>query len=362
MKKATVIITATVIAICVGLITWKLIANKKEIDSKMVVKSTIESISVTTAPVQKQSIKTSLSLTGVTEANQIVMVASKATGEITEINFRMGDYVSKGQVLARVDDAYAKFTLENAKINYGKYKEDVQRYQTLREGDAVSETQLRDIKVSYENAKIQLEQAQRQLEDTYIRAPFSGYITSREVDLGKFVNVSTPIAGIADISGLKVVVSVPESNVYELKKGQTVAVNTSIYAGVTFTGKVAHISPQGDNSHSHPVEITLPNSKENPLKSGTYVNISVEMEEAQPMLFIPRDAIVSSVKDPSVYRVEGNVAKLVRITTGRDYENKIEVLHGLQEGDKVVVSGQINLMDGATVSEIGNLALTSRNQ
>jgi len=59
---------------------------------------------------------------------------------------------------------------------------------------------------------------------------------------------------------------------------------------------------------------------------------------------------VSSVKDPAVYRIEGNIAKLVKITTGKDYENSIEVLEGLREGDKVVVNGQINLMDGASVS------------
>lgn len=350
MKK--IIITVAVIVVSAGLITWKLYANKKEINSKAEVKTTVESIAVTTADVQKQSSATGVSLTGVTEANQTVMVSSKASGEITEINFKLGDFVSKGQVLARVDDTYTKFALENAKVNFGKFKEDVQRFQTLREGDAVSETQLRDMKVGYENAKIQLDQAQRQVEDTYIRAPFSGYITSREIDLGKFVGVSTPIAGIADISSLKVVVAVPESNVYDLKNGQTVSVTTPIYSGVTFTGKIAHISPQGDNSHSYPVEIALSNSQQNPLKSGTYVDVSIDMGKSQPMLSIPRDAIVSSVKAPSVYRVEGNVARLVKITTGRDYENNIEVLNGLQEGDKVVVSGQINLVDGAKVSII----------
>ena len=356
MKK--IIVTVAILIVCAGLITWKLFANKKEINSKAEVKTTIENIAVTTADVQKQSSETGLSLTGVTEANQTVMVASKASGEITQINIKLGDFVTKGQILARVDDTYAKFALENAKVNYGKFKEDVQRYQTLREGDAVSETQLRDIKVAYENAKIQLDQAQRQLEDTYIRAPFSGYITSREVDLGKFVGISTPIAGIADISALKVVVAVPEAGVYSLKNGQSVAITTPVYSGVNFAGKIAHISPQGDNSHSYPVEITLPNSNQNPLKSGTYVDVSIDMGKTQPMLFIPRDAIVSSVKDPSVYRVEGNMVKLIKITTGRDYENNIEVLHGLQEGDKVVVSGQINLMDGATVSVIGSTQRT----
>lgn len=352
MKKGTIIIIVAVIVICAGLITWRLIANKNEIDSHNVVKTAVESIAVTTVDVQKQSTHSNLSFTGITQANQIVRVASKASGEITAVNFKLGDYISKGQVLARVDDAYAKFSLENAKINYGKFEEDLKRYKTLREGDAVSETQLRDIQVGYDNAKVQLDQAQRQLEDTYIRAPFSGYITSREVDLGQFVGVSTAIAEIADISELKVIVSAPESSAYELKKGQPVSINSSIYPGITFTGKIAHISPQGDNSHSYPIEISLPNSKENPLKSGTYVNVSVDMAETRPGMFIPRDALVSSVKEPSVYRVVGNIAKLVKITTDRDYEDKIEIINGLQEGDKVVISGQINLTDGVAVSEI----------
>ncbi len=352
MKKIITIVT--ILLVVTGLISWKLVANKKEIDSKAEVKVTTEAIAVSVAEVQKQSAESTLNLTGITEANQVVMVASKASGEITAIHFKLGDYVAKGQVLARVDDTYAKLNLENARINYNKYKEDVQRYQTLREGDAVSETQLRDIRVAYESAKIQLEQTQQQLDDTYIRAPFSGYITSREVDLGKYVNVATAIAGMADISELKVLLSVPESSAYALQKGELVSVSTQVYSGTTFTGKIAHISPQGDNSHSYPVEVALPNSKEYPLKAGTYVDVSIDMGKTQEMLFIPRDAIVSSVKDPSVYRIENGIARLVKITTGRDHASSIEVLHGLQQGDQVVVNGQINLMDGAKISVIAN--------
>jgi RND family efflux transporter MFP subunit len=248
-----------------------------------------------------------------------------------------------------VDDTYTRFALENATINHNKYKEDIQRFETLRAGDAVSETQLRDVKIAYESTKVQLEQVSRQLEDTYIRAPFGGYITSKDIELGKFVNISAPIASIADISELKVLLSVTEANVYRLQKGQPVTITTQIYPGVTFAGRIAHISPQGDNAHSYPVEISLPNSTQHPLKAGTYVNVSIDMGSMQRVLSIPRDAIVSSVKDPAVYRIENNIAKLVKITTGKDYENIIEVLQGLDEGDQVVVNGQINLMDGASV-------------
>jgi RND family efflux transporter MFP subunit len=348
MKKG--IIATAVIVLIGSLMAWQLFANKQEIDSRKEVKVNNESIAVTIAEVGKQSIGTNVSLTGSTEANQVVKIASKTSGEIVQINFKLGDYVSKGTVLARVDDTYTKLAVDNAKINYNKYKEDVERYQILRVGDAVTETQLRDMKIAFENARIQLEQAQRQLEDTYIRAPFSGYITSKDVDLGKFVSVSTPIAEIADISELKVVVSVSESNVYNLQKGQQVSVNTPIYPGISFPGKIVHISAKGDNSHSYPIEISLANSKEHPLKAGTYVDIAINSGESQPALCIPRDAILSSVKDPTVYRVEDGVATLVKITTGKSYDSYLEVTSGLNEGDKVITTGQINLMDGARVA------------
>ncbi len=352
MKK--ILISVSVVLLLGGLMAWKLMANKAEIDSHKVVKVTSESIAVTVAEVAMQSAEKTLSLVGTAEAMQDVMVASEAAGKITEVNFKLGDYVTKGQVLARVDDRYKKLALDNAKISYGKFEEDVKRYQTLREGDAVSKTQLRDIKVGYENARIQLEQAQKQLEDTYVRAPFSGYITSKEVDLGKFVNASSPVAGIADISQLKIALSVSESNVYNLRQGQRVAVTTPVYPNATFDGVIASISPKGDRAHAYPVEITLANNRQYPLKSGTYVNISIDMGKTQPMLTIPRDAIVSSVKDPSVYLVEGDNVRLVKIITGQDHGKKLEVLQGLKSGDQVVTSGQINLMDGASVSVIRN--------
>ena len=350
MKK--IIITTAVIVLIGGLITWRLVANKQEIDSKKEVVTTNTTIAITVAEVKRELVGMGISLNGTTEARQSVKVSAKAGGEITEINFKLGDYVAKGAVLARVDDTYSKLALEIAKINYAKYEEDVRRYQALREGDAVTETQLRDIRIAYDNAKIQLEQAQKQWEDTYIRAPFSGYITSKEVDLGKYVNVSMPIAGIADISELKVVLSVSESNVYNLRVGQPISVSTQIYPGATFQGKVAHISPQGDNAHTYPIEISLPNSREYPLKAGTYVDAAINMGDSHPVLLVPREAIVSSVKDPSAYLVEGNAVKLIKITTGKDYGDKIEVIQGLRESDRVVVNGQINLMDGAQVSII----------
>jgi RND family efflux transporter MFP subunit len=296
----------------------------------------------------------SLNLVGTAMPDKEVTVAAETSGRIVQVNFKLGDFVNAGSVLAKVDDTYKRLAYETALLNYNKFEEDYERYQVLRQGDAVTETQLRDMRMAYENAKIQLENAQKQLDDTKIVAPFSGLITSRNTEVGAFVNMGTPIAGIADISQLKITLSVSESNVYQLQRGQTVSVKTDIYPDMIYTGTIANISPKGSAVHTYPVEITIANTGKNPLKAGTYVNVQVDLDENVKSLMIPRDAIVSSVKDPSVYVVNNGIAQLTKINTGQNHDTYLAVTSGLNAGDQVVTNGQINLSDGVNVSIIKN--------
>ena len=353
MKKRAIIILILVIITVV--ITYTLLSNKKVIDSRKEVQTIDHLVAVNVANVEWRDIDGELQFVGTTEAAKEVVVAAEASGKIVKINFKLGDYVNAGTVLAEVDATYRQLAYENAKLNYDKFKEDLERFQNLRKGEAVTETQLRDMRVGFENASIQLEQAKKQLEDTRVVAPFSGYIISRNTELGAWVNVGTPIAGIADISQLKVVFVVSESNVYELSKGQQVSVTTDIYSGVVYNGVISNISPKGTQAHTYPVEITIPNNNKNaPLKAGTYVNVSVNNTKTGKVLMIPRDAIISSIKEPSVYVVEDENVKLVRIFLGRSYDAYLEVVSGISEGEKVVVNGQINLTDGSRISVVEN--------
>ncbi len=351
MKKTT-IITSAVIVVLLGLMTWTLATNKKVIDTRKEVKTTQSDIAVTVAPVQMKETNGDLELVGTAQPSKEVSVASETSGKIVQVNFRMGDFVAKGKVLAKIDDTYKRLAYENAKLTYDKSKDDYQRNLTLHKGDAISDTQLRDIKMTFDNAAIQLENAKKQWDDTKIVAPFSGYITSQNTELGAYVNAGTVVAGIADIAKLKVVLDVAESTAYELRQGQQINVTTDVQPGAEYKGTIANISPQASTSHTYPVEVLIPNNGKNKLKAGTYVNVSVNMGKSGKALMIPRDAIVSSVKDPSVYIIEGQVAKLVKITTGRNFNSSLEVVSGLKESDKVVTNGQINLTDGAKVSVI----------
>jgi RND family efflux transporter MFP subunit len=344
-----IIITITVILIILIAIVVKLAGNKKEINTRSEVKTTENKVSVTVATAELKETGGLLQLVGKAEPYREVTVASETSGKIVELDFKMGDFVSKGAVLTKVDDTYKRLACETAQINHDKFKEDYEKFQVLRQGDAVTDNQLRDMRIGYEMAVIQLENAKKQLDDTKITAPFSGYITSKITELGAFVNMGTPVAGIADISLLKVQLMVSESDVYQLHTGMEAQIFTDVLPDIRFKANISGIGQRGTSAHTYPVEIIITNHPQNPLKAGTYVNVSITTGDTGKKLMIPRDAIVSSVKDPAVYRIEGTIAKLVKITTGKDYENNIEVLQGVQEGDQVVVNGQINLMDGASV-------------
>jgi RND family efflux transporter MFP subunit len=351
MKKKTIIIVATIVVL-LGAMAITLASNKKIIDENKEVKTTETNVAVTLASTEMKETNANLELVGTAQANKEVDIASEGSGKIVQVNFKMGDFVAKGKVLARIDDTYKRLAYENAKLNFNKCKDDFNRYQALRNGDAVTDTQLRDIKLAYDNSDITLANARKQWEDTRITAPFSGYITSQKTEIGAYVNAGTVIAGIADISELKVVLDVSESNAYELHQGQLINVTTDVHPDAVYSGKISTISPKASTSHTYPVEILISNKGKDKLKAGTYVNVSVNMGKSGKTLMIPRDAIVSSVKDPSVYLVKGNIAKLVKITTGRSFNSNLEVVEGLVAGDKVVTNGQINLTDGSKVSVI----------
>jgi len=351
MKKRNIMVVSIVVVL-LGIMTWTLASNKKEIDANKEVRTAETTIAVTVVPTEKKETNADLELVGTTQASKEVDVASESSGKIVTVNFKMGEYVTKGKVLAKIDDTYKRLAYQNAKLNYTKSKEDYERYQVLHKGEAISDVQLREIQLAYENASIQLQNARKQWDDTRIVAPFSGYITSQKTEVGAFVNPGTVIAGIADISKLKVILEVSESNAYQLHQGQPVSISSDVEANRVYNGRISEISQKASVAHTYPIEILIANNGKEMMKAGTYVNVKVNMGDKSKALVIPRDAIVSSVKDPSVYVVKNAVAQLVKITTGRNIASNIEVVSGLNEGDVVVTNGQINLTSGAKVSII----------
>jgi RND family efflux transporter MFP subunit len=350
MKR--IVFTTLAIVAFTAFVIYKLLANKEILNEKSSFKPADPPIAVTLAPVERRALSHELTLLGTVFADKELPVVSQTMGEIVELNFNLGDYKREGEQMAKVKDDKIRVGLEAAQAAYDKIANDVERLEKLYRSQATSEQSLRDAKLGLIQAKTQVDNLKLQLDDTKIVAPMSGVVTAKLVEKGSVLGGGTPLAMMVDVSRLKVKLRVPEQDVYKLSPGRPVKITADVYPGIEFSGAITFVSPQGDETHSYPVEISMANLPRTPLKAGTYVNVSFPSVVRENALTIPREALIGSMKDAKVYVVENGKAVLKKIVVGSETGNALEVLDGLSDTDKVVVSGQINLRDGATVSVV----------
>ncbi|GAB3263552.1 multidrug efflux RND transporter periplasmic adaptor MexH [Larkinella harenae] len=347
MKKSTIIVVLAFVAIT-ALIGFRLASNKKTIDEKnKQPTNTNVAIPVTITRVEEGEVNQQLVKTGNLIPFKEASITATTAGRVTQVNFNLGSQVRQGSVLVQLDNKLKELSLEATELNIGKLKKDVARYNTLLAGNATTEIQVNETKYNYENAVNQAEQIKKQIQDANVKAPISGQIVKKDIEPGEYISPGTVLGTVLDVNRLKVNVLVNESDVYQLRKGQSVRITADVFPGKTFSGQISYIAPQGTEEHNYPVEITMASA--GGLKAGTFVNVDFSQKSNQKALQIPRTALVESIKNPYVYVVEGNVAKQRKIKVGREFGDTIEVLEGLSAGDQVVATGQLNLSDGKAV-------------
>ncbi len=241
MKKGLII---GIIIVLVGLIAWRLMSNKKKLDSakKELPTTTDVAIPVNTITVKTESIHNNLTRTGKLVANKEADISSLTAGKLVSVNFALGSYVSQGGVVAQVDHRTIELNLTQAKLSYNKAEQDFNRFKRLLEGEATTESTFLDAKLNYENSLNQIAILEKQLSDTRIKAPISGQVISKAIENGEFVNMGMSLGKIVDLSRLKVKVMVSEGDVYQLKMNQSAKVTTDIYPNVVFDGRITFIS------------------------------------------------------------------------------------------------------------------------
>jgi RND family efflux transporter MFP subunit len=326
--------------------------NKVKSDGQNSATGTIEtSHSVSVVKTSKKDVTDSFSQVGTIVAYNDVAVVSETSGRVVKVNAEVGDYKPAGSVLVEVDSELREAAYKAANVNYEKAKKDLERYEALYKEGSISDSQIEQARWSFQSAESQYIVARRQLSDTKITTPISGIVTARYVNIGTMVMgapQATQIANVVDISRLKVKVSVAEKDVIRLKVGEKVEVTTDVFPNAVFTGSIFSISSKGDDGHTYPVEVVLKNSKLQ-LKAGMFGRVVFTPKSSGNLIIIPRESIVGSVKNATLYVVNNNVAKLRSVVTGKEAGTNIEILSGLQEGELVVVNGQNNLSDNAPV-------------
>ncbi|MGB9695951.1 MAG: efflux RND transporter periplasmic adaptor subunit [Ignavibacteria bacterium] len=347
MKKVFIYVLAIIAVAAVVLI---LVRNKKAKEEKLTRKDILSAIPVTVAEVKMEKLSIPMTYLGTTYPYNEVNIASEVTGKVVGVYFNIGDKVSKGKTLVRLDAETKTATLMTAEINFEKAEKDLERYEELYKQNSITEVQLETARQLYKQAESQLIIARKQVADTRIIAPFAGIITNKSVELGAVVSPGISLGTLINISSLKVRINVPENEVFRLRVGLPATVASEVYPNKQFEAKIININSKGDDAHTFQVELLMKNSVSFPLKAGIFVKVHFESVSDFETLVVPRNALLGSIKEPQVYVVQENIVLLKNIKVGITVADKVEVKEGLNLNDQVVVSGQLNLKDSAVVS------------
>jgi membrane fusion protein (multidrug efflux system) len=349
MKNKTIIIITSLVVVVLAIVLT-LANNKKKINaSKQVVDRSAVPVYVSTFNVQQLPLQGNLNVPAVLSANEEANISAAAAGKITSLKVELGSKVSKGQIIGVVDVKQKELNLKSAELNVEKLNNDYERDKVLLQGNAATENAVTKTKYDYETNRIQADLIRQQIKDGNIVSPINGIITDKKLIAGEYVNAGAQIATVVDISKLKAVVFVSESDVFKLKEGDPVKVTSEIFPGTVFKGAITFISPKGDDNHNYRVEIAITNNNSIRLKAGIYVIAEFNVGGSTKVLQIPKRALVEGIKNPYVFIASGNKSIKRKISLGREIGENIEVLEGLTEGEQIITDGQINLIDGSKI-------------
>ena len=350
MKKTLIYII--VAAVLVGLAAYKIVDNKKkqEAEVKEVAKQ-VDKINVNVVTVSRQDIDTDYSANGTFIPKQESNQSADIAGRVVNVYVKEGSRVAAGQVLAtikrdaiEVDVTQAQNNLQNAII-------DNQRYENAYKTGGVTKQQLDNSRLQLKNAQSAVRAQGVRVNDTSVRAGISGMINKKMVEPGMVVSTGTALFEIVNINSLKLSVLVDESQVGRIQLGQEVKINVNVLPEDSFSGRITFIAPKSDASLSFPVEIEVQNRGN--LKAGMYATAVFKTNhgaETQNMLTVPAEAFVNGVSSGQLFVVNNGTAKLIKVTTGKVYGDKVQILSGLNGGEQVITSGQINLDNGSKIN------------
>lgn len=352
MKVLRNVIIAVIALAVLGGVFFQLRKNKRAMNQEITIASRkVGAIPVKAEKAHMSTIDMTITTNGVLEANNQLIVVSETQGKIIHLYKHLGDYVKKGEVIAKVEDETIRAAEMVAEANLKQNERDIERYQRLSAGNAITKHDLEEARIGLEKAKADYIKAKKALDNTSITAPISGVINQKFVTEGQFLAGGMHVCEIVDNHQLKLHVKVDGDNIYDIQQGEKVQVVVPAFPDRTFPGKVSAIAVKADKTMNFDVEIKLDNTKGVHLKSGLYaeVNFPVKSKEC---LVIPKESIVGSMVKPQVFIIENNRAILKNIVIGLSNNQNIQVLSGLKEGDRVIYSGQLNLSGNEEVKVI----------
>ncbi|OJV20696.1 MAG: hypothetical protein BGO30_05055 [Bacteroidetes bacterium 41-46] len=286
---------------------------------------------------------------GTLTPNERVDVVSELSGRVTEINFREGELVKRGDILVRLNDDELVAQLVRAEYQYKLIEQRLERQKILLERDAVSREDYDKVLTEFNVLKQDIEQLKIRIEKMKVRAPFDGVVGFRDVSLGAFLQPNTKISTLVDVANLKLEFAIPEKYINDIKSGSSVTFTVEGTSSV-FRASVYAIDPQVDiKTRTLMLRARYINSGMR-LKPGMSAKVSFSTSEGANNIYVPNQAVVPDVKGRSVWVLRGGKAELVQVQSGTRTADMLEILGGLQRGDTVITTGLMQLRPGIQVS------------
>lgn len=307
-----------------------------------------------------------LSVSGKIQAVNSANLSTRMMGYVKKVHVNVGDKVKKGQLLVSINntDLQAKKGQVNAGISQAKTafnnaEKNYNRFKNLFESTSVTQKEMDDMTANYEMAKASLEAANQQKNEinaqfaySNIKAPFTGVITSKNIEYGDMASPGIPLISLETPKIFEVIAMVPETEISQIKKGAIVTVLVKSIAK-TVKGKVSEVSTSAKNTGGqYLVKITLEKTDVNIL-SGMFstVQFPVERKVKLALVLIPKEAIVKNGQLSGIYTVsQSNTALLRWLRLGRTYGHQVEVLSGLNSDESYIVSAEGKLFNGVKIS------------
>ncbi|HEY4103740.1 MAG TPA: efflux RND transporter periplasmic adaptor subunit [Polyangiaceae bacterium] len=319
-------------------------------------------IHVSTAPATQQPMPEFLTLTGSLLADKQSDIAADANGKVLTTNVERGQAVKQGELLATLDaraaalSATAALAQEQlAKTQADQAKTECDRAKQLYDSGAISKaeydrtmSQCSGTQWSVAAAAAQHGSAAKMVGDSVIRAPFSGVVGERYVNVGQYVQPSTRVVSLYAIDPLRLELSVPEANIALIKPDLAVDFQVAAYGEQTFSGKVRFISPNvRESSRDLVVDAVVPNA-DGKLRPGMFATVRLQIG-MKPAVVAPLPAVRKDLDPPRAYAVvDGRVEERV-LQLGEEQNGVIAIVSGIKAGESLVLNPPPTIHDGARV-------------
>jgi membrane fusion protein (multidrug efflux system) len=309
----------------------------------------VAAIPVQVAPVKKGEISIYIMQTTTIEAMRQVDILAKVSGQVIKLPAEEGILVKTGDLLAKLEEDELRINFMQTQVAMETDKAMLARAKNMLEKDLIAEEAYETTRLQFESSNAAFEAARLQLEYTNIRAPFSGIVTARNIELGQRVNVNEALFILADFDPLRARIYVPEKDIGRIFVGQKAKITVEAQPGLEFSGVVQMVSPVVDpTSGTSKVTIDI-NDNRGKLKPGMFATVFITTDTHNEALIIEKKSLILESDRDQVYIYQEGKAHKVTLETGFNSGENLEVLSGLKEGDLVVIAGQDGLREGLPI-------------